>query len=139
MREAAGSFVGSFLLSSKCWHAGVSSHSSFVILKMLEHNAAAIPPLLAAQPEWFLNRKRHRSKGFNASLRRRSCLRPHAPDAALRRYSPIIRLKKQSIGSTPGGVIDPQVQPQGPSALPGSRKQRGAELIRLLIRASPGV
>lgn len=34
--EAALPFVVSFLLSSKCWHADVSSHSSYVITKIGE-------------------------------------------------------------------------------------------------------
>lgn len=41
--EAALPFVVSFLLSSKCWHADVSSHSSCVITKMGERHKGMIP------------------------------------------------------------------------------------------------
>lgn len=94
---------------------------SFVIRETVEHNAAAIPgarsALLAAQPERLLNGKLHHSKGFNASPPS-SCSQRRSP-AVLSRHDNTV--EKQSIGSSPGGVIDPPVQPQGPSALPGSR------------------
>lgn len=41
--EAALPFVVSFLLSSKCWHADGSSHSSCVITKMGEGHKGMIP------------------------------------------------------------------------------------------------
>ena len=83
--EAALPFVVSFLLSSECWHADVSSHSSCVITKTAERHEGVIlytrHCTAGGTPESgsrrrFKKRKLH-SKGFSTSVLCRGCLLLH--------------------------------------------------------------